>query len=147
MILILVRAGEGGNGPFGSVKIGSFDSLNSVCVCSRTQLVELLCWVGTRRDRKNLWQIVIIKSWDLPRQDHKQIQNLIFLQVVTSQWPRRLRHRSAAACLLRLWVQIPRGAWMSVCCSVVCCQVEVSATSWSLVQRSPTDCGALLSVV
>jgi hypothetical protein len=25
--------------------------------------------------------------------------------------------------------------------SVVCCQ-EVSATSWSLVQRSPTDCGA-----
>jgi len=26
--------------------------------------------------------------------------------------------------------------------SVVCCQVEVSATSWSLVQRSPTDCAA-----
>jgi hypothetical protein len=25
--------------------------------------------------------------------------------------------------------------------SVVCCEVEVSATSWSLVQRSPTDCG------
>jgi hypothetical protein len=24
--------------------------------------------------------------------------------------------------------------------SVVCCQVEVSATGWSLVQRSPTDC-------
>jgi len=29
----------------------------------------------------------------------------------------------------------------------VCCQVEVSATSWSLVQRSPTDCGASLSVI
>jgi hypothetical protein len=26
--------------------------------------------------------------------------------------------------------------------SVVCCQVEVSATDCSLVQRSPTDCGA-----
>jgi hypothetical protein len=25
--------------------------------------------------------------------------------------------------------------------SVVCCQVEVSATSWSLVERSPTECG------
>ena len=25
--------------------------------------------------------------------------------------------------------------------SVVCCQVEVSATGRSLVQRSPTDCG------
>jgi hypothetical protein len=24
--------------------------------------------------------------------------------------------------------------------SVVCCQVEVSATGWSLVQRSPTEC-------
>ena len=24
---------------------------------------------------------------------------------------------------------------------VVCCQVEVSATRWSLVQRSPTECG------
>jgi hypothetical protein len=25
--------------------------------------------------------------------------------------------------------------------NVVCCQVEISATSWSLVQRSPTECG------
>ena len=32
-------------------------------------------------------------------------------------------------------------------CPVVCCQVEVSATSLSLTQRSPTDCGALLSVI
>ena len=33
---------------------------------------------------------------------------------------------------------------MDVCLLwVLCCQVEVSATSWSLVQRSPTDCGAL----
>jgi len=31
--------------------------------------------------------------------------------------------------------------------SVVCCQVEVSATSWSLVQRSPTHCGASLCVI
>jgi len=29
----------------------------------------------------------------------------------------------------------------------VCCQVEVSATSWSLVQRSPTDFGASLCVI
>jgi hypothetical protein len=37
---------------------------------------------------------------------------------------------------------------MDVCLlSVVCCQVEVSATSWSLVQRSPTDCGASLCVI
>ena len=31
--------------------------------------------------------------------------------------------------------------------SVVCCQVEFSATSWSLVQRSPTDCAASLCVI
>ena len=31
--------------------------------------------------------------------------------------------------------------------SVVCCQVEVSATSWSLVQRTPTDCDASLCVI
>jgi len=28
--------------------------------------------------------------------------------------------------------------------SVVCRQVEVSATGWSLIQRSPTDCGESL---
>jgi len=31
--------------------------------------------------------------------------------------------------------------------SVVCCQVEVSATDWSSVQRSPTDCGVSLYVI
>ena len=31
--------------------------------------------------------------------------------------------------------------------SVVYCQVEVSATDWSLVQGSPTDCGASLCVI
>ena len=38
-----------------------------------------------------------------------------------SQWPRGLRRRSAAARLLRLWVRIPPGAWMSVFC--VCCEL------------------------
>jgi hypothetical protein len=31
--------------------------------------------------------------------------------------------------------------------SVVCCHVEVSASGWSLVQRSPTECGVCLSVI
>jgi len=35
---------------------------------------------------------------------------------------------------------------LSVVC-VVCCQVQVSSTSWSLVQRSPTDCGRSLCVI
>ena len=33
-----------------------------------------------------------------------------------SQWPRGLRRRSTAARLLKSWVRIPPGAWMSVCC-------------------------------
>ena len=36
-----------------------------------------------------------------------------------SQCPRGLRRRAAAARLLRLWVRIPPGAWMAVCCE--CC--------------------------
>ena len=35
------------------------------------------------------------------------------------QWPRGLRHRSAAARLLRSWVRIPPGAWMFLGCE--CC--------------------------
>jgi hypothetical protein len=62
-----------------------------------------------------------------------------------SQWQRRLRRRCMAARLLQSWVRIPPAARMFVCC--VCCLVEVSATSWSLVQRNPIDCGAPLCVI
>jgi hypothetical protein len=50
-----------------------------------------------------------------------------------AQWPR------AAARLLGLRVRIPPRAWISASCE--CCQVEVSASGWSLGQRSPTECG------
>ena len=65
-----------------------------------------------------------------------------------SKRPRGLRRGSAAAHLLRLCVRIPPWARTFVCweCSV-CCKVEVYATSWSLVQRSPTDCGVSLCVI
>jgi len=84
-----------------------------------------------------------------------------------SQWQRGLRRRSTAARLLGLRVRVQPGAWVCVCCDccvlsgrglcdglitrpeesygclsfvcVVCCRVEVSATSWSLIQRSPMD--------
>ena len=56
-----------------------------------------------------------------------------------SRWPHSLRRSSAAGRLLGLRVWIPLGAWMFVV-SVVCCQVEVSATGQSLVRRSTTAC-------
>jgi hypothetical protein len=63
-----------------------------------------------------------------------------------SQWPRGLIQIMAAR-LLRLWVRSLLGAWIFVSFCVVCCQVEASATSWSLVQRRPTDCGVSLYVI
>jgi hypothetical protein len=74
-------------------------------------------------------------------------------QVRRSQWPRDLRWTSTASRLLRSWVRFPQVAWMFICCvcvcvcvCFVCCQVEFSATSWSLVQRIPTEYGASLCV-
>jgi len=64
-----------------------------------------------------------------------------------SQSPHGLRRRSAAARLLRLWVRIQPGHGCFSAVTVVCCQVEVSATNWSLVQRSPTDYDASLCVI
>ena len=65
-----------------------------------------------------------------------------------SQWPRGLMRGSAVARLLGLWVRIPPGGMDVSVVSVVCfVQVEVSVTSWSLVQRSSTDCGASLCVI
>ena len=55
--------------------------------------------------------------------------------------------RPATARLLKSWVRIPPGNGYLSVVSVVCCQVEVSATSRSLVQRSPTDSGASLCVI
>jgi hypothetical protein len=56
-------------------------------------------------------------------------------------WLRCLTRGSAAIRLLELWVRIQRGHGCLSLVSVVCCQVEVSAWGWSLVQRSPTECG------
>jgi hypothetical protein len=53
----------------------------------------------------------------------------------------RSNARSVAAHLLRLWVRIPPGHGFLSVVFVVFCQVEVTVTNWSLLQRSPTDCG------
>ena len=65
-----------------------------------------------------------------------QIFNLGFrftrMERSRSQWP------------LACWdcvFESHRGHWWPSLVIVACCQVEVSATNFSLVQRSPTDCG------
>jgi len=57
------------------------------------------------------------------------------------QWPRGLRRGSAATHLLGLWVRTSSEKWMSLSCECLCCQVQVSASGRSLVQRSSSECG------
>jgi len=60
-----------------------------------------------------------------------KVLNIIFYYISKSrsQWPRGLRRRSAAARLLRSWVRFPLEHGCLSAVSVVCCQLEVSATS------------------
>jgi hypothetical protein len=57
------------------------------------------------------------------------------------RWLQCLGLGSATACLLGLRDWIPPRAWLYVPLNVVCCQVQVSVTGWSLVQRSSTEWG------
>ena len=101
-------------------------------------------WIFVMNTQDILWEVrteflyVLFKK-DIGLQMYKNYEKITCLFC--------LRRRSAAARLLRSWVQIPPGHGGLSVVSVVCCQVEVSATSWSLVQRSPTDCGASLCVI
>jgi hypothetical protein len=77
------------------------------------------------------WLVVLRSSW------HRTGPVFNFNQF---QWPRGLRRVSSAAGLLGLRVRITPNAWITVV-SVVCCEVEVPTTDWSLVQDSATKCG------
>ena len=64
--------------------------------------------------------------------------------ICRSQWPRGLRRRSSAARLLRLWVRIPPGAWMFVCCE--CCVLSGRGLCDGLITR-PEESYRIWSVV
>ena len=66
------------------------------------------------------------------------------VEVSRSQWPRDLRRRFAAACLLRLWVRIQPWAWMSVRCE--CCVLSGRGLCGELITR-PEDSYRLWCVV
>jgi len=63
------------------------------------------------------------------------------LDTSQSQWPCSLRHVFMAAHFLGLWVWILLVYGCLSFVSVVCGLAEVSATSWSLIQRNPTKFG------
>ena len=63
----------------------------------------------------------LIQEMKVKRQKvYKLIQSNI--KIWRSQWPRGLRHRSAAVRFLKIRVRIPPGGWMSV--SFECCVVR-----------------------
>ena len=128
-----------------------------VCVCSLDLVVRHanpICGLSGSTiffpqyltNRTKFGKMLMHKKWAFWFSLQHLSQNFLILRGIRlSQWPRGLRRRSAAACLLRLWVRRGHGCLYLV--SVVCCHEEVSATSWSLVQRSPSDCGASLCVI
>ena len=56
----------------------------------------------------------------------------VYIYICRSQWPRGLRRRPAAACLLRSWVRIPPGG-MVVCCE--CCVLSGRGLCDELITR------------
>jgi hypothetical protein len=72
-------------------------------------VVSVWCSGGSRFNSKRL-----PLTSELNSPNHKSVRTV----TITSLFllPRHLRRRSAAARLLKLWVRILPGAWMSVCC-------------------------------
>jgi hypothetical protein len=71
-----------------------------------------------------------ISQWSV---DSIQSYGSLYIILCRSQWPCGLRRGSAAARLLGLWVRIPTGAWMSVCCE--CCVLSGRGLCDGLVTR------------
>ena len=125
-------------------------------IMSLTIQCELLKWTQSLSDRDyvthyTVWAIkmdpVPVRSLLCHSLYSVSYQN-VQIYKCRSRWPRGIKRGSAAARLLRLWVRIPpRGHGCLSVVSVVCCQVEICASGWSLVQRSPTDSGASLRVI
>ena len=63
---------------------------------------------------------------------------LIYFHHCRSPWPHGLRRGSAAVRLLRLWVRIPPGAWMFVCCE--CCVLSGRGLCDELITRPEESC-------
>jgi hypothetical protein len=103
----------------------------------------LFLWTG-----RLLWPGGASRSGKSHRSPTCQLVHFSFFYLHSrSLRPRGLRRGRSAERLLGSWVRIPPGAWMFVSCECLCCQVEISETDRSLIQRSPTDCGVCLNAI
>ena len=121
---------------------------------SNNSYTDIILKIGTE-----LQQFSIIDQTE-PLRFNKRIRN--FLMTINCCTLHRFRQRSddikwsqpiPVAARSKVWVcgrlacwdcgfESHRGHGYLSVVSVVCCQVEVSASGWSLVQRSPNVCGA-----
>ena len=96
------------------------DSWHTYCrQPQRISLVFATCFGTTDHPRAFKYKILKLKIKHIYLCVVSQIVQAIITFVCRSQWPRGLRRGSATARLLRSWVRIQPGAWMSVCCE--CC--------------------------
>jgi len=75
--------------------------------------------------------------------------DILFVTAINcrSQWPCGLRCRSEAASLMRLWVRIPPGGWMFVCCESCVLSGRGLCNGLITHPEESTDCGASLCVI
>ena len=73
-------------------------------------------WRGVRGTLIDVSEAPAAPSSGQPMREYITHKMFLIIHYSRSQWPRGLRRGSAAARLLGLWVRIPPGAWMFVCC-------------------------------
>ena len=102
---------------------------NYVNTCAAVTNTTVLVDVPGQKGSVDGWQSVspFVKCKTLSISLHSGVK-------CRSQWPRGLRRRSLAARLLRLWVRIPPGAWIFVCCE--CCVLSGRGLCNGLIIRS-----------
>jgi hypothetical protein len=106
---------------------------------------RLLDETETDLSRPNSWRMMVMMMMMM------MMMTTLLVSRLVSAWNGLIRETfffsyycvgrgSVAARLLGLRILIPPGAWVPLSWSVVCCQLEVSASGWSLDKRSPINC-------
>jgi hypothetical protein len=110
---------------------------NSVC-----HLDVLVIWVYLLQN----WDLFFLIRWQTKLRNCTgackilcKLKTAKNIQSNRSQWPRGLRRRSTNAGCWYCGFEFRRSHGCFSVVSALCCQVKVSATSWSLVKRSRTD--------
>ena len=111
-------------------------------------LMSETCWaniseIKTTSDIKLVFNSSTIHNWILTLHRYfscaVERNSLLFMSLYNNFWPIPVAAHSKAWVCVRSLAGIagsnPAGKWISV----VCCQVEVSASGWSLAQTSPAE--------